>query len=144
MRYYDANSGEMITNRFEKLSDGSWAYFNKKGNIVTGAQVINGQHLFFESNGNQVKSREYTATDGKMRYYDADSGDMVTNRFERISDGSWAYFGANGVAVTGEQNVNGQQLYFDANGHQVKGAAVTQADGSQKYYDANSGELIKS
>ena len=144
VRYYDANSGEMITNRFEKLSDGSWAYFNKKGNIVTGAQVINGQHLFFESNGNQVKGREYTATDGKMRYYDADSGDMVTNRFERISDGSWAYFGANGVAVTGEQNINGQQLYFDANGHQVKGAAVTQADGSQKYYDANSGEMIKS
>ncbi|MGO0155242.1 glycoside hydrolase family 70 protein [Leuconostoc mesenteroides] len=144
MHYYDANSGEMITNRFEKLSDGSWAYFNKKGNVVTGEQVIKGQHLFFESNGSQVKGREYMTTDGKMRYYDADSGEMITNRFERISDGSWAYFSANGVAVTGEQNINGQQLYFDASGRQIKGAAVTQADGSQKYYDANSGELIKS
>ncbi|WP_431310039.1 glycoside hydrolase family 70 protein [Leuconostoc litchii] len=142
VHYYDADSGALQKNRFANLSNNTWAFFDQNGNIVTGAQVINGQKLFFENNGNQVKGREYTDTDGKMRYYDADSGEMITNRFERLSDNDWAYFDTDGVAVTGEQIINGQHLYFKSNGHQVKGESIVQKDGSKKYYDVNSGELI--
>ncbi|WP_143807810.1 hypothetical protein, partial [Oenococcus oeni] len=70
---------------------------------VTGSQIINGQHLYFQNNSNQIKGHEYTDANGKMRYFDADSGEMIVNRFERLSDNSWAYFGANGIAVTGSQ-----------------------------------------
>ncbi|SYW03030.1 Glucosyltransferase (fragment) [Oenococcus oeni] len=76
-----------------------------------------------------------------MRYFDADSGEMIVNRFERLSDNSWAYFGANGIAVTGSQLINGQHLYFDVDGRQIKGKSISDEKGLVHYYDAKSGEL---
>ena len=87
----------MIVNRFEKLTDGSWFYFGANGRAVKGNQTINGQKLFFDDNYHQIKGQAVTDKQGKTRYYDADSGEMVTDRFERLSDGSWQYFGVDGV-----------------------------------------------
>ncbi|MCO6183534.1 hypothetical protein NHG73_02415 [Leuconostoc fallax] len=143
VHYYDDNSGNLAQSRFANLKHNIWAYFNQSGEVVTGSQVINGQHLYFESNGDQVKGREHLDENGHLRYYDADSGEMVTNRFEQLSDGSWAYFGADGNAVTGEQIINGQHLYFRDDGRQVKGESITDSTGRVKYYDAASGELVQ-
>ena len=68
-------------------------------------------------------------------------GQPVTNRFAQIEPNVWAYFGADGYAVTGEQVINGQHLYFDQSGRQVKGAYVT-VNGQRRYYDANTGEYV--
>ena len=143
VHYYDDNSGNLAQSRFANLKHNIWAYFNQSGEVVTGSQVINGQHLYFESDGDQVKGREHLDENGHLRYYDADSGEMVTNRFEQLSDGSWAYFGADGNAVTGEQIINGQHLYFRDDGRQVKGESITDSTGRVKYYDAASGELVQ-
>lgn len=140
--YYDADSGEMIVNRFEKLSNGDWAYFGANGRAVKGSQTINGQKLYFDDHYNQIKGHEYVDNQGRTTYYDADSGEVIVNRFEKLSDGSWFYFGANGRAVKGNQTINGQKLFFDDNYHQIKGQAVTDKQGKTRYYDADSGEMV--
>ena len=128
-------------NQFIQIGNNVWAYYDGNGKRVTGRQNINGQELFFDNNGVQVKGRT-AQVDGVTRYFDANSGEMARNRFAEVEPGVWAYFNNDGAAVTGSQNINGQTLYFDQNGHQVKGALVT-VDGNLRYYDANSGDLYR-
>ncbi|WP_315460061.1 glycoside hydrolase family 70 protein [uncultured Streptococcus sp.] len=140
IHYYDANSGELAVNTF--VGDGDdWYYFDENGLAVTGAQVINGQHLYFADNGVQVKGEIVTDANGNRYYYDADSGEMAVNTFVEI-DGVWYYFGADGIAVTGAQVIDEQNLYFNADGSQVKGDVV-RINGLRYYYDANSGEQVR-
>ena len=128
-------------NQFVQIGNNVWAYYDGNGKRVTGRQNINGQELFFDNNGVQVKGRT-AQVDGVTRYFDANSGEMARNRFAEVEPGVRAYFNNDGAAVTGSQNINGQTLYFDQNGHQVKGALVT-VDGNLRYYDANSGDLYR-
>lgn len=137
-RYFDANSGEMARNRFAEVEPGVWAYFNNDGAAVTGSQNINGQTLYFDHNGHQVKGALVTVN-GNLRYYDANSGDLYRNRFQEVN-GSWYYFDGNGNAVKGMVNINGQNLLFDNDGKQVKGHLV-RVNGVIRYYDPNSGEM---
>nr|WP_257614092.1 hypothetical protein [Oenococcus oeni] len=67
----------------------------------------------------QAKGKAVKDNNGKLRYFASDSGDMVFNRFEKIADNTWAYFAADGVAVTGLQKISGQSLYFDEDGQQI-------------------------
>lgn len=128
-------------NQFVQIGNNVWAYYDGNGKRVTGRQNINGQELFFDNDGVQVKGRT-AQVDGVTRYFDANSGEMARNRFAEVEPGVWAYFNNDGAAVTGSQNINGQTLYFDQNGHQVKGALVN-VDGNLRYYDANSGDLYR-
>ncbi len=136
LRYFSNDSGDMVFNRFEKIADNTWAYFAADGVAVTGFQKISGQTLYFDEDGQQVKGKEAKDSDGKMRYFDADSGEMITNRYEKLSDDSWAYFAADGVTLTGDQLVDGIQVHFDNDGRQIKGKEVIDAD-------ENSGQLAK-
>ncbi|WP_367301226.1 glycoside hydrolase family 70 protein [Leuconostoc carnosum] len=139
INYYTGTVGEKLKHDFGQLSDGSWMYLDENGNAVTGEQNINGQHLYFKDDGQQVKGDVFEDDLGRMRYYSADSGEMVVNQFEQISDGAWAYFGDDGVAVTGEQYINGQDLFFDATGQQVKGESRT-INGIPYTFEKESGE----
>ena len=65
----------------------------------------------------------------------------MTNEFFTTDGNVWYYAGANGKTVTGAQVINGQHLYFDQSGRQVKGAYVT-VNGQRRYYDANTGEYV--
>ncbi|KGH68256.1 hydrolase [Oenococcus oeni IOEB_9517] len=136
LRYFASDSGDMVFNRFEKIADNTWAYFAADGVAVTGLQKISGQTLYFDEDGQQIKGKEAKDSDGKMRYFDADSGEMITNRYEKLSDDSWAYFAADGVTLTGDQLVDGIQVHFDNDGRQIKGKEVIDAD-------ENSGQLAK-
>ncbi|MFV2673070.1 hypothetical protein ACNI0D_28645, partial [Escherichia coli] len=60
----------------------------------------------------------------------------------RNIDGKWYHFDANGVAATGAQVINGQKLYFNEDGSQVKGGVVKNADGTYSKYKEGSGELV--
>jgi len=73
-------------------------------------------------------------------YFDAETGAAVTNQFVNWK-GNWYYFGNDGKALLFDQVVNGQHLYFDYEGKQVKGDFVTDYKGT-RYYDENSGELV--
>ena len=128
----------MARNRFAEIEPGVWAYFNNDGAAVKGSQNINGQNLYFDQNGRQVKGA-LANVDGNLRYYDVNSGDLYRNRFHEI-DGSWYYFDGNGNAVKGMVNINGQNLLFDNNGKQIKGHLV-RVNGVVRYFDPNSGEM---
>ncbi|MFT9030502.1 MAG: glycoside hydrolase family 70 protein, partial [Leuconostoc pseudomesenteroides] len=137
--YYTGISGEKLKNDFGELPDGSWLYLDNQGNAVIGDKKINGQNLYFKTDGQQVKGVAYVDEFGKMRFYQADSGELVTNQFEQVADGQWSYFGADGVAVTGEQRIDGQDLFFDPTGYQVKGDKRT-IDSVLYSFDKDSGE----
>ena len=140
-RYYDGDSGQVVTNRFVQIATNKWVYLNQNGQKTTGLQHINGKLYYFEGNGVQAKGKLLTFR-GKKYYFDANSGEAVTNRFIQISRGVWYYFNASGQAVTGEQVINGQHLYFDASGRQVKGRYVW-VKGKRRYYDANTGAWVR-
>lgn len=53
----------------------------------------------------------------------------------------WYYFDENGQVVTGDQEINGQELHFDENSVQTKGGFATDAEGNKHYYDAKTGDL---
>ncbi|WP_233610649.1 MULTISPECIES: glycoside hydrolase family 70 protein [unclassified Leuconostoc] len=139
INYYTGMSGEKLKNDFGELPDGSWMYLDNQGNAVIGDKKINAQNLYFKIDGQQVKGETYIDGVGKMRFYQAASGEMVTNQFEQVADGKWAYFGADGVAVTGEQYIDGQDLFFDPTGYQVKGDKRT-IDSVLYSFDKDSGE----
>jgi len=133
------NNNTSGRNQFVQIGNNVWAYYDGNGRRVTGHQNINGQELFFDNNGVQVKGRTVNEN-GTIRYYDANSGEMARNRFAEIEPGVWAYFNNDGAAVKGSQNINGQNLLFDNNGKQIKGHLV-RVNGVVRYYDPNSGEM---
>lgn len=58
INYYTGMSGEKLKNDFGELPDGSWMYLDNQGNAVIGAQKINGQNLYFKTDGRQVKGKQ--------------------------------------------------------------------------------------
>ncbi|MFT8324196.1 hypothetical protein [Oenococcus sicerae] len=108
---------------------------------LTGAQTINGQQVYFGNDGRQIKGQEIIGAHGYARYYDDQTGQLAEKRFADLGNNTWAYFDANGVAVTGAQTINGQHLYFDDQGRQIKGRSIVDDSGTTHYYDAASGEL---
>ena len=66
----------------------------------------------------------------------------MTNEFFTTDGNVWYYAGANGKTVTGAQVINGQHLYFNADGSQVKGGVVKNADGTYSKYNASTGERL--
>ena len=137
----DNNNNASGRNQFVQIGNNVWAYYDGNGKRVTGHQNINGQELFFDNNGVQVKGRTVNEN-GAIRYYDANSGEMARNRFAEIEPGVWAYFNNDGTAVKGSQNINGQDLYFDQNGRQGQ-RCFGKRRWQPRYYDVNSGELYR-
>ena len=93
-----------------------WYYVDGNGKLVKGAQVINGNHYYFNNDYSQVKGAWANG-----RYYDGDSGQAVTNRFVQVGANQWAYLNQNGQKVVGLQHINGKLYYFEGNGVQAKG-----------------------
>lgn len=138
--YYDAKSGEKFVGDFFTTGDNHWYYADENGNLATGSQVIRGQKLYFAEDGLQAKGIFVIDAEGNRHFYDPDSGDLATNKF--IGDGdNWYYFDENGQVVTGDQEINGQELHFDENSVQTKGGFATDAEGNKHYYDAKTGDL---
>ena len=141
-QYYYDKTGAQVLNRYYTTDGQNWRYFDAKGVMARGLVTMGGNQQFFDQNGYQVKGKIARAKDGKLRYFDKDSGNAAANRFAQGDNPSdWYYFGADGVAVTGLQKLGQQTLYFDQDGKQVKGKIVTLADKSIRYFDANSGEM---
>ena len=141
-QYYYDKTGAQVLNRYYTTDGQNWRYFDAKGVMARGLVTMGGNQQFFDQNGYQVKGKIARAKDGKLRYFDKDSGNAAANRFAQGDNPSdWYYFGADGVAVTGLQKLGQQTLYFDQDGKQVKGKVVTLADKSIRYFDANSGEM---
>ena len=138
--FYHWNTGDKMVSTFFTTGHDKWYYADDKGNVVTGAQVINGQKLFFGTDGKQVKGGFATNANGTRSYYHGATGDKLVSTFFTTGDNNWYYADAKGEVVVGEQTINGQHLYFDQTGRQVKGATASNPDGSISYYDVHTGD----
>ena len=155
--YYDDETGEAVKKTGFVKSYGRWYYIEEDGKKAKGLKEIDGKLYFFSNNpmnkyetNEQVRgqlARPYfyisfpnRAEDNPTYYFDAETGAAVTNQFV-YADGHWYYFGNDGKALLFDQVINGQHLYFDYEGKQVKGDFVTDYKGT-RYYDENSGELV--
>lgn len=167
LRYYDPNSGTRVSNttltvngmtyRFDEngvgtdvpnpngyYSDdnGNWYYKNANGDNLTGAQIINGQKVFFRNNGQQVKGAYGDSYGDLYAFYDINSGNLVTNRYVEYM-GNWFYLGKDGKPVKGARNIDGQDVFFNYQGVQAKG--VFGQDGvymPEYYYDKDNGRKV--
>ncbi len=155
--YYDSETGAAVRQRGFVKSGRNWYYLDDEGNKVLGLAKIDG-NLYYFSNpvatkyrmGEQVKGElvkpydffNYNRSpyDNPVYYFDAETGAAVTNQFFNWK-GNWYYFGNDGKALIFDQVINGQHLYFDYEGKQIKGNFVTDYKGT-RYYDENSGELV--
>ena len=138
--FYHWDTGDKMVSTFFTTGHDRWYYADDKGNVVTGAQVINGQKLFFATDGKQVKGDFATNANGSRSYYHGATGNKLVSTFFTTGDNNWYYADAKGELVVGEQTINGQNLYFDQTGKQVKGATAANPDGSISYYDVHTGE----
>ena len=155
--YYDDETGEAVKKTGFVKSDGRWYYLEEDGKKAKGLKEIDGKLYFFSNNPmNKYETHEQVrgqlarpyfyisfpnrAEDNPTYYFDAETGAAVTNQFVNWK-GNWYYFGKDGKALLFDQVVNGQHLYFDYEGKQVKGDFVTDYKGT-RYYDENSGELV--
>ena len=155
--YYDDETGEAVKKTGFVKSYGRWYYLEEDGKKAKGLKEIDGKLYFFSNNpmnkyetheqvrGQLARPKFYIsfpnrAEDNPTYYFDAETGAAVTNQFV-YTDGHWYYFGNDGKALLFDQVINGQHLYFDYEGKQVKGDFVTDYKGT-RYYDENSGELV--
>ena len=128
--------------------NGNWYYKDANGKNLVGLNYVDNVPVYFSQDGIQIKGG--FAEDG--RYYDKDSGALVTKAFkelltyigrddinnQNIYTTDWYYLDADGQPLKGPQNLGGTNMYFFPNGAQVKGRFAP--DGH--YYDKDSGALV--
>ena len=105
--------------------------------LLKGAHVVDGHNVFFDQDGKQIKGD--FASDGY--YYSKNSGDRVDlgqNHYQNINN-NWYYIGNDGKRLTGEQVIDGVEVYFDSTGKQVKGNFAE----NDSFYDKDSGARLK-
>lgn len=141
LNYYFNADGSQVKSDFFTLDGGkTWYYAKDNGEIVTGAYSIGGKNYYFKEDGSQVKGDFVKNADGSLSYYDKDSGERLNNRFLTTGNNVWYYF-KDGKAVTGRQNIDGKEYYFDKLGRQVKGSPISTPKGVE-YYESVLGERV--
>ena len=141
LNYYFNADGSQVKSDFFTLDGGkTWYYAKDNGEIVTGAYSIGGKNYYFKEDGSQVKGDFVKNADGSLSYYDKDSGERLNNRFLTTGNNVWYYF-KDGKAVTGRQNIDGKEYYFDQLGRQVKGSPISTPKGVE-YYESVLGERV--
>ena len=129
-------------NGYYSDDNGNWYYKNANGDNLTGAQIINGQKVFFRDNGQQVKGAYGNSYGDLYAFYDVNSGNLVTNRYIDYM-GNWFYVGKDGKPIKGPRNIDGQDVFFNYRGVQAKGEFGQ--DGvymPEYYYDKDNGRKV--
>lgn len=95
--YYFDNSGYMLSNKWQKHSDGYWYWFDNSGKMVTGWQNVGGVRYYFKESG--AMKTGWLKDNDKWYYLDPVNGGMKTNEFIKGRDATY-YVGEDGVMVT--------------------------------------------
>ncbi|MCK8634481.1 KxYKxGKxW signal peptide domain-containing protein [Apilactobacillus kunkeei] len=136
--YFNGTDGSEVKDDFI-IHDDKEYYADNQGHLLTGYNFVNGQNMYFNEDGSQVKN-SIVSLDGKLMYFDENSGNQVKNGFV-LYNGNVYYSNKDGILVTGYQNIDGQDLFFNADGTQIKGGTA-EIDGVNYYFEKGEGHLV--
>ena len=162
LRYFDPETGAMVTNQWHNEYEAVWYYFGADGIAVSGWQSIGGDNYYFYPESHdmaygrvQIDGKNYflntpgANADGRMQhsgwlydsiygkwFYATSSGELLTG-WHNIG-GTWYYFDEYGVMLTGWINVSGTWYYANASGAMATGWRQV---GGAWYYFSGSGAM---
>lgn len=163
LRYFDPETGAMVTNQWHNEYEAVWYYFGADGTAVSGWQSIGGDKYYFYPESHdmaygrvQIDGKNYflntpgANADGRMQhsgwlydsiygkwFYATSSGELLTG-WHNIG-GTWYYFDEYGVMLTGWINVSGTWYYANASGAMATGWLNI---GGTWYYLDGSGAMV--
>ena len=116
--------------------NGTWVYYNKSGDQITDSWAKSGDNWFYLNGDGELSTEQLIEDDNDNYYYVDANGAMVRNAWVAIEnedagddnepDQWWYYFGNNGKAYTGNDNINlksinGKKYAFNADGQMLYG-----------------------
>ena len=88
------------------LRDGNWYYYNEDGSVRTGWIYYNEQWYFLsEQDGRMI--RNDAVSDGQNWYFLDDEGHITVSGWGSTADNRWYYAGADGILLSGWQEIPG-------------------------------------
>ena len=143
--------GSKAKNKFEKIYEKTY-YFNSKGHMVTGWEMINKNWYYFYDSGSMAKNEwvgsYYLGSNGKMLIntitpdgYRVDkNGKCIEYGWKEISD-HWEYIYPSGNKAKDKfEKIYGKTYYFNSKGHMVTGWEMINKNW---YYFYDSGSMAK-
>lgn len=99
---------------------------------LTGFSVSRPAGTYYFDNDGSMQTGLVRCEDGNLRYFDPESGVMVTNQWYNDYEAVWYYFGADGTAVSNWQLIGGDWYYFYPENHDMAYGRV-QIDGKNYF-----------
>lgn len=99
---------------------------------LTGFSVSRPAGTYYFDNDGSMQTELARCEDGNLRYFDPETGVMVTNQWYNDYEAVWYYFGADGTAVSNWQLIGGDWYYFYPENHDMAYGRV-QIDGKNYF-----------
>lgn len=99
---------------------------------LTGFSVSRPAGTYYFDNDGSMQTGLVRCEDGNLRYFDPETGVMVTNQRYNDYEAVWYYFGADGTAVSNWQLIGGDWYYFYPENHDMAYGRV-QIDGKNYF-----------
>lgn len=158
--YLNGTDGNKVVDDLIHSHD-HWYLADDNGNLVSGFKTFTGKSYYFDevTHVMTTNTRVQDSNNNTVYYYNA-NGEQVSNTWVENDDSTWSYFGNDGGMLTGLQTVNGQTVYFEADGRLakigdvsvnvdkateslIKNQFITDRFGVTRYYGAD-GHVLKS
>lgn len=99
---------------------------------LTGFSVSRPAGTYYFDNDGSMQTGLVRCEDGNLRYFDPETGVMVTNQWYNDYEAVWYYFGADGTAMSNWQLIGGDWYYFYPENHDMAYGRV-QIDGKNYF-----------
>lgn len=99
---------------------------------LTGFSVSRPAGTYYFDNDGSMQTGLVRCEDGNLRYFDPETGVMVTYQWYNDYEAVWYYFGADGTAVSNWQLIGGDWYYFYPENHDMAYGRV-QIDGKNYF-----------
>ena len=145
-QYALAENQEVLTDGWHQDSDGNYMYVKDGAYLTNTIAEINGSYYGFDYNGIMYADAYFSLWDLESQcsiYYRAKSdGSLYVNEWYTSEYENPYYYGEEGKAYTGLQEVDGTLYYFSGSGESYRNQSVTTETGENYYCDTN-GKAIK-
>ncbi len=148
--YLLGNDGVLINKpgwqafRYEGSKADDYWYFDKKGNMLTGWQKIDGKWYCFAEWGEMFKNGGHKTPDGKIYWFNKDGSYKKVYGWQSIKESYgdktytyYYYFGKNGYGVSGWQKIGGKWYYFLTYSGEMAAGILCDIDNATYYFDDN-------